>query len=109
MVDFAALTGRLDAAVEDHLGDPAVYRPADGREPFDVRVFFEDPASATRLQGAAFVQSRPMIEVRRASVGDAAKGDVVVLASGRAWRFVAKPERTGDGLWYRGEVEKALV
>ncbi len=109
MSGFSALLDDLDAAVEDHLCDDAVFLSASG-DLVPARVMLDHPRPADRLSGLAFARARPVMKVARAAFPDLKEGDrfQMVLSSGvlgDVWSAAEAPAADGDGRWWAFEVQ----
>lgn len=96
----------LDAALGEHVCDPARYLPGgDADQVIDpVHVMLERPTETDTLQDGQVVKTRPTIEVALAEVPALRRNDVFELAGNR-WQVASAPTRTGDGRWWLADVQ----
>lgn len=102
-MDFSSHLADLDTAIEDHLCDPALYRPGTG-EVIPVRVMIDFPRAADRLTGMSFTRSRPVIQVARSACPALVEGHTFQVGVD-LWAVAEAPSATGDGRWWSFEVE----
>ena len=102
-MDFSDHLADLDASIEDHLCDPALYF-AGGDEGVPVRVMIDYPRAADRLNGMSFTRSRPIMQVARARCPALIEGHGFEH-QGERWDVAEAPTASDDGHWWVFEVQ----
>ena len=102
-MDFSGLLDGLDASVEAHLCDDAIY-VVEGRPPTAVRVMLEFPRQQDRLDAMAFTRSRPVMRVARAACPALREGHSFLRGDDR-WDVAEAPVAEDDGRWWVFEVQ----
>ena len=108
-MNFSNLLVPLDAAVEAHLCDDALYSTGVGAA-VPVRIMIDFPRAADRLTGMSFTRSRPVVRVARAACPVLKEGHQfqLVLADGvlgDIWEAAEAPIAEDDGRWWVFEVQ----
>lgn len=110
---FSDQLDSLDAAVREHLTDPAELRPVGGGEASIVPVQIDEPMAPPSGFAAPVLQASITVAVvdGRPTVGQVyVPGryiDDVFVPGDRAWKVTGAPTRSTDGRWWTAGVERA--
>lgn len=105
-MDFSGLLDGLDASVEAHLCDDALYLPGEGSAGVPVRIMVEFPRPIDRLDRFSIARSRPEMRVLRTTCPGLLEGHRF-LHLGAMWAVAEAPSAPDDGRWWVFEVEPA--
>ena len=108
-MNFSDILADIDATIEDHLCDDALYSAGDDVWA-PVRIMIDYPRAADRLNGMSFTRSRPVMKVARAACPDLAESHrfQLVLSGGvlgDVYEVAEAPVAEGSGSWWAFEVQ----
>jgi hypothetical protein len=107
-MSFSDLLSEMDVAIDDHLRDAAILRPAAGGPDLPIRAALERPEATEDIGVVNIVRPKPWVEISLRLAPELRKGDHVLMGASapwEGWKIAGTPTRPGDGRHWRAEVE----